>query len=346
MISLEQKILEKALALGYEDCGIVPLEKLSEYGQKMHERVQKVPQSEKFYQRQRRLIDPQESFPWAQSVIIVLERYGKYVVPKEVQSSIGKHYLFDTRIDENTQEFQAGLEMERFLSTIDLKFENERKFGLVGLRWAAMQAGLGIIRKNNFFYSKSAGSWVGLQGWLINQRLELIGQVNLPKCSDNCNRCIEACPSGSLSAPYTMSPTECVSFLTTFGGRDLPNEHLSKTFGRCLYGCDICQEVCPMNKGKSAGTDDFPGVAELAPYLTPEKIMEMDENFYRKNVQPKFFYVNSDDLWKWKLNALNFMRNNYDERYKPYVLAACENEHEKIREMAEMIRKELYAAKG
>lgn len=185
MTNLEQTIQKKAFELGYIDCGIVPLENLSGYGRQMYERIEKIPQSEKFYQKQQRLIDPQQLFPWARSVIIVIERYGKYAVPKELRGSIGKHYLFDARIDENAQEFQAGLEMERFMRTIDLHFENERKFGLVGLRWAAMQAGLGIIRRNNFFYSKSAGSWVTLQGWLIDQKLELIGQVALPECSDN-----------------------------------------------------------------------------------------------------------------------------------------------------------------
>lgn len=330
-------IREKALELGYEDCGIVPLEKLSEYGLKMNERIQKVPQSETFYKRQDRLIEPQKLFPWAQSVVIVIERYGKYVVPKEVQNSIGKHYLFDGRVDENSQEFQAGLKMETFMESLGLRFANERKFGLVGLRWAAMKAGLGIIRRNNFFYTKSSGSWVSLQGWLIDQKLELIGKDNHMNCSEHCNRCIKACPSGSLSAPYTMSPTECISYLTNIGGNDLPNDPLSKTFGQNLYGCDICQTVCPMNNGKYEEEDNFPGLSELTPYLTPEKIMEMDEEFYRKNVQPKFFYINPDNMWKWKVNALNFMRNNYDDRYKPYILKACQNENVKIREMAEMI---------
>ncbi|AFV02262.1 Iron-sulfur cluster-binding protein [Dehalobacter sp. UNSWDHB] len=343
MANLEQMIREKAFELGYEDCGIVPLEKLSEYGLRMHERVQKVPQSEKFYQRQYRLIDPRESFSWAQSVVIVIEQYGKYVVPEEIQGNIGKHYLFDTRIDKSTREFQAGLEMESFIQTLGLRFANERKFGLIGLRWAAMKAGLGMIRRNNFFYAKSSGSWVTLQGWIIDQRLELIGQVDLPKCSDNCNRCIKACPSGSLSAPYAMSPTECVSYLTNIGLLDLPNEPLSKTFGHSLYGCDICQEVCPMNKGKLEGIEDFPGVSEISPHLIPEKIMSMNEDFYKQNVQPKFFYLKPDDLWKWKVNALNYMRNNYDDRYKTYILAACKNENEKIREMAQLVCSELFA---
>jgi epoxyqueuosine reductase len=338
--NLEQRIQSKANELGYESCGIVSLEKLNEYGLKIQERIQRVPQSEGFYQRQSRLIDPQQVFPWAQSVVIVTEPSGKYKVPEELKGHIGKHYLFDTRINQNTNEFQNGMKMEEFLQTSGLRFANERKFGLVGLRWAAMKAGLGIIRRNNFFYSK-AGSYVTLQGWLIDRKLELIGDTQLPQCSDQCNRCIKACPSGSLSAPYTMSPNKCVSFLTTFGGRDLPKEPLSKMFGQCIYGCDICQDVCPMNKGKLAEAEDFPGVAELAPHLTPESILGMDDNYYRQHIQPKFFYLSPDDLWKWKINALNYMSNNYQDSYKPYILAACEHDHEKVREVAQWLRAEI-----
>lgn len=338
--SLEQMILSKAYELNYESCGIVPLEKLNEYGLKMQERIQRVPHSEGFYQSQSRLINPQQKFPWAQSVLIVTEPFGKYKVPEEVQGHIGKHYLFDTRINPDTNEFQTGIKMEEFLQTLGLQFTNERKFGLVGLRWAAMKAGLGTIRRNNFFYSR-AGSYVALQGWLIDKKLELIGNTELPQCSDHCNRCIKACPSGSLSAPYTMSPLKCVSFLTTFGGRDLLNGPLSKTFGQCIYGCDICQDVCPMNQGKLAETNDFPGLPDLAPHLTPESVLEMEDDFYRQHIQPKFFYLSPDELWKWKVNVLRYMGNNYQDSYKPYIMSACRSDHEKVREMAQTIRAEL-----
>lgn len=341
MPSTELMIQEKAYALGYEHCGIIPLEKLHGYGQKMQERIERVPQSEEFYKRQYRLIDPQKAYPWAQSALVVIERYGNNVIPDEVKDSIGRHYLFDTRIDENTEEFQVGRKMESFMQDLGLKFVTDRKFGLVGLRWAAMKAGLGIIRRNNFFYTQS-GSWVSIQVWLIDEKLEIREENYLPPCPDNCNLCIQACPSGSLFAPHTMSPTKCVSFLTTTGGRDLPNEPLNKTFNDCIYGCDICQNVCPQNIRKWENIRNFPGLTELAPHLTPESIMEMDDDYYKQNIQSKFFYLTPEELWKWKVNVLNFMRNNYQESYQPYIMAACKNDNEKIRQMAQSVCSELY----
>lgn len=338
---LAQAIRDKAYDLGYVGCGIIPIEKLNGYGEKLEERVEKVPESALFYAGQKRLVDPQKRFPWAKSVVVVAERYGIYQIPRELRGRIGRYYLFDARVDEHTKEFKAGLQLESFMNEMGVKCTTERKFGLVGLRWAAMQAGIGLVRRNNFFYTKF-GSWVTLQAWLTDQKMEYTEAAALPPCPTSCNRCVKACPTGSLSAPYTMSPTACVSFLTTFGGRNLPKEPLSKQFGQCIYGCDICQEVCPMNKGKWEENEEFPGLSDLAPFLTPEKIMEMDDAFYKRHIQPKFFYLKPDELWKWKVDVLCFMHNQYREEYKPYILAACHDSHEKIREMAKSISKERW----
>lgn len=335
----------KAKDLGYVGCGIVPLSALSGYAEKLEERMKKVPESARFYEAQKRFINPQKQFPWAQSVIVVAERYGIYKIPHKVDGHIGKHYLFDARVDKHAMEYQSGVRFERYLDKLGLKFANERKFGLVGLRWAAMQAGIGIIRRNNFFYTQY-GSWVTLQAWLIDRKIEARETPNLPPCPAGCNRCVKSCPTQSLSEPYTMSPMKCVSFLTTFGGRDLPNEPLRKNFEECIYGCDICQDVCPMNKRKWEEKENFPGLDELSHYLTPEKILEMDEDFYRSSVQPKFFYLAPDDLWKWKVDALCYMQNHYQEKYKSYILTAREDEHTKVAEMAQCICKEIMPSRN
>ncbi len=339
MNTMEQRIQERAYALGYEKCGIVSVDDLEDYQERLNERIQKVPLSAKFYQSQKRFINLRQEYPWAKSVIVAAVPFGKYKIPGQLKGHIGKAYLCDMRTDTGSREYQNSLTMEDFLQEVGLKIASNRKFGLVALRWAAMKAGLGIIRKNNFFYTES-GSWVHLEAWLTDREMKLVEANNHRPCPKECNRCLKACPSGSLSSPYTMLPGSCISFLTTFGGRNLPNESLRKTFGNWIYGCDECQDACPMNKGKWNETDEFPGVEELSAHLTPESIMEMDEAFYRQNIQPKFFYLTPEELWKWKVNVLCFMGNRYQEKYQPFIIAACESENQKIREMAELIRSE------
>lgn len=342
MEKLEQLIRSKACSLGYEECGMIPIGAMEGYDEKLDERVRKVPESEGFYGGQRRLTKLREQYPWAKSVIVAAMPYKKYRVPEKLSGKIAKTYLFDVRVDGGSAEYRNSTEFEEYLGQLGLRLLSERKFGVVGLRWAAMKAGLGMIRRNNFFYTEKSGSYVSLEAWITDRELELVGKPKLPECPKGCSRCVNSCPSRALKEPYTLSPGKCVSFLTTFGGRDLPKEPLAKTFGEWVYGCDACQDACPMNRGKLSGIEDFPGLAELAPRLTPEAVLGMEDDFYRENIQPRFFYLKPDELWKWKVNALNFMRNNYKESYKPYILAAREDENAKIRGMAGEICRELY----
>ncbi|URZ14401.1 epoxyqueuosine reductase [Clostridium felsineum] len=340
MDTIEKMIQKKAYELGYEKCGIISIDLMDEYAEKFNERIEKVPESKMFYQSQQRLIKPKEIYPWAKSVVVLTVAYGKYKVPKELEGIIAKSYLFDVRVDKNTKEYQNNRELEKYMKGLGLKVETDQKFGVVGMRWAAMQAGVGIIRRNNFLYTE-AGSWVHLEAWITDREMELKETNNVPQCPKSCNRCVASCPTKSLSAPYTMSPTECISFLTSFGGRDLTKEPLSKTFGKCVYGCDLCQDACPMNKGKWKGEEEFPGLKELTESLTPENILNMKEDFYRRKVQPKFFYLSEEELWKWKVDVLCYMRNNYKEDYKELIINECNNENSKISDMAYFICEEL-----
>lgn len=344
-MSIEKLIQDKAYELGYEKCGIIRIQDLEGYDEHLLERMNKVPASKMFYKNQSRLMQLSKRYPWAKSVIVAVSHCGRYKVPEHLKDHIGKHYLFDRRTNTESQEFKRSVVMEQFLEDVGLKTDSNRKFGIVGLRWAAMKAGLGIIRKNNFFYTES-GSWVELEAWITDRDMELVESTSLPICPEGCSNCIKACPTSSLSSPYTMNPVSCVSFLTTFGGRNLANNPLCKSFETWIYGCDTCQDVCPMNKGKWEEKEDFPGLVKISPYLTPEGILEMNENFYKQNIQPKFFYLTQDELWKWQVNALSYMYNNYQESYKPYVVSACDNENEKVSEMAQFIYSELFRENG
>ncbi|QHI71572.1 epoxyqueuosine reductase [Aminipila terrae] len=338
---MKEQIQRKAYSLGYEKCGIIPIRMMDGYHEKFQERMDKVPASKPFYQNQERLLHVQKEYPWAKSIIILAVKYSQYKVPDEVQQRIAKAYLFDNRMNFKSVEYQQSIAMEQYLQSLGLQVATNRRFGIVGLRWAAMQAGIGVVRKNNFFYTES-GSWVHLEGFLVDREMEQIENTEIPSCPNGCMQCISACPTRALAAPYALQPMDCISFLTTFGGRNLPKEPLSEKFGLCIYGCDICQDVCPMNKGKWKGKEDFPGLSELAPLMRPENILNMSEELYREKVQPKFFYLSPEELWKWKVDVLCFMGNNDPQLYKHYILNALNDEHQRVRQMAESICDKLF----
>lgn len=208
-----------------------------------------------------------------------------------------------------------------------------RKFGVTALRWATLKAGIGIVRKNNFLYTES-GSWVYLEAWIIDKELTLKVENNLKKCPPNCNICIKSCPTNSLKEPYMMNRNTCVSCLTTWEGWDLTNEEYSSEMGNWVYGCDVCQDVCPFNKNKWSEEEEFPGLEDLGTLISLEKIIEMDYEFLRNSMSFKFWYISKDDVWRWKTNAINAMLNNYNNSYDKHIDIACNDENKNVRKMA------------
>jgi epoxyqueuosine reductase len=334
MESLASQIKSTALNIGYEKCGIIKISDMAGYEEKLNERVKRMPESKLFYERMYRFTRLQETYPWAKSIVIGVSHYGKYHIPEHLQGLIGKYYLFDSRRDEQSKELQDSLKFETAMQEMGLKTEAERKFGITALRWAALKAGLGVIRKNNFFYTES-GSWMHLEAWLIDLELESIEVSTLKECPEHCNLCVKSCPTSSLSQPYTMNPSSCVSCLTTFGGRDLSHEKFNTQMGNWIYGCDVCQDVCPMNKNSWNAAEEFPALEELSQHISLEKIIEMDYTFLEQVMHTKFWYIKKEDVWKWKTNAINAMVNNYKEQYKKSIYAACNDKIPKVREMAE-----------
>ena len=334
MNSLALQIKNAALEMGYEKCGIIKMSDINGYKERLEERIERIPEAKGFYQSQYRFIQAQETYPWAKSIVICVRKYGKYNIPEHLKGMIAKYYLVDSRKDENSKDFQDSLRFEKYMQDMGLRAETERKFGFTALRFAAMKAGLGRVRRNNFFYTEN-GSWVYLEAWLIDEELEAIETPNVRPCSEKCNLCIKACPSASLSEPYTMNPIACVSCITTFMGRDMPNEKYREKTGDWVYGCDVCQDVCPMNKNRWEETEEFPYLEELSEHISLEKIIKMDYEFLESVMQPKFWYIPKEDVWKWKVDAINAMVNNYKEQYKESIYEACKDSHEKVREMAE-----------
>ena len=144
----------------------------------------------------------------------------------------------------------------------------------------AMYAGIGWIGKNTCIIDQQLGSWLFLG--VILTGLELAPPIALPqdRCG-SCTRCIDACPTGALIAPYQMDASLCISYLTIEKRGPIP-EPLRSQMGRQVFGCDICQDVCPWNRRAPVSGD-----AELS--VRPELVnpalawlAELDAESFRK----------------------------------------------------------------
>jgi len=133
---------------------------------------------------------------------------------------------------------------------------------------------------------------------------------------------------------FLMDRCTCVAQLS-FDSNTHPNAEQREQMGLWMYGCDACQDVCPMNARKMTAEEDFPLITEHEEFLQPENVLEMDEETYINILNPRFFYLGKDGLWKWKCNALRIMVNDGDAKYHPLIKKYCKHEDSRIREVAE-----------
>jgi epoxyqueuosine reductase len=308
-MTLENDIERKARELGIDKIGIIRAQAMEGYAQRLLERMEKVPNGANIFGRFMGFSDITKSFPWAKSIVVAVYDRAKYRLPEVGRKHYGKHYLTDSRGNPRAPEYQITKQMGAFLESKGLKTGWNEHPGVTAMRWAAMSAGLGMIRRNNFFYTSESGSFVSLTAWAIDRELELLVNENQNPCPKNCDKCLKACPTKSLSAPYTMDLSTCVSRLTSLNEPVTFQPETLQRIGSWVYGCDACQDACPNNQGKWAGERDFPDLDSLSVYMSPESILKMSYNEIDTILRPKFFYIKSENLWRWKLNAMNVLLN-------------------------------------
>jgi len=132
----------------------------------------------------------------------------------------------------------------------------------------AMRAGLGWIGKNTILINKEYGSYFFLAEILLGIELIIDPPVTENYCGD-CTRCLVTCPTGALREPYTLDANRCISYLTIEHRGEIP-EGLRSRIGDWIFGCDICQLICPWNKpGQEASNI-------LEEFRPREEILEVD----------------------------------------------------------------------
>jgi epoxyqueuosine reductase len=180
-------------------------------------------------------------------------------------------------------------------------------------RELACRAGLGWIGKNTCLISSSFGSFFFLTEVFLNIELPLVSVVPQDRCG-TCRRCIEACPTHCLNEDRTMDARKCISYLTIENKADIPVE-LRQNIGQWIFGCDICQHVCPWNQKITAAP--MPEFSTVALPMDLKTILNLSESDFRT------YYKDSPIL---RAKRFGMMRNSI-------IAAANQMDHDVLDEL-------------
>jgi epoxyqueuosine reductase len=196
-------------------------------------------------------------------------------------------------------------------------------------REAAARSGVGFYGKNTMLITRRHGSWVVLGTLVTTAEIEATPPLELD-CG-SCTLCIEACPTGALDEPGVVDSTKCLSYWTQ-APAEIPEEYRVE-LGAQVYGCDICQDVCPWNRGieKRRDGESVPNDAEphvqLADWLR-EDGAELTRRYDR-------LYVPKNDARYLRRNALVALGNTGGPHDLPLAETFLADEDELLREQAQ-----------
>jgi epoxyqueuosine reductase len=248
--ALTQAIKQRARAIGFDLVGIVRAEQLSSERAYLLEWLARGYQGDMQWMARdpETRVDPRKLFPPARSVVAVaLNYYTPHQHSDNSHTGKVSRYAWGDDYHE-----VVGSRLRTLLSWIKEQVpEAEGKIcvdiqPLMDKAWA-VRAGLGWIGKHSNLITQRFGSWVFLGELLLNLELEYDTEQVDDHCG-TCTLCIDACPTGAIAEPYVLDSNKCISYATIeLRAPEIPDEFAGKLDG-WLYGCDICQDVCPWNR--------------------------------------------------------------------------------------------------
>lgn len=242
------QIKQKAVELGFLDCGISRADYLDDEKGRLERWLLQGMHGEMEYMdrnREKRL-DPRLLLEGARSVISVLLNYYPSHTQQDTEAPVLSKYAYGA-----DYHFVLKEKLQALLAFIqqDIAPCKGRPFvdsaPVLDRAWA-VRAGLGWIGKNTNLISVAHGSFFFIGELIIDLELEPDDRTVTNHCG-TCTRCIDACPTNAIVAPYVVDSRRCISYQTIELKGDM-DENLKDKFKNRMFGCDICQDVCPWNR--------------------------------------------------------------------------------------------------
>ncbi|MEI8202684.1 MAG: tRNA epoxyqueuosine(34) reductase QueG [Bacteroidota bacterium] len=244
--TLSLQIKQQALSLGFADCGMAPASVLTDEEAHLKSWIDNAYYADMRYYgaHLHNRLDPSSVLPNAKSIIAVVLPYyqknEKQTYLKIARYALGKDYHSEVkRLLDRLLVFIKNL----------LPESNGKSFcdsgAMLEKAWAN-RCGLGAIGKNSLLIHPQWGSFVFIGLIVSDVELEYDAPFST-NCCERCKRCMVACPTQAIVSPHVVDARKCISYHTIESKKGIPFEYEKKTEG-FVYGCDVCQEVCPYNQ--------------------------------------------------------------------------------------------------
>ncbi len=291
--SISEQVKQSALSLGFSLAGVAPVHQFRELEYFPHW-IEKERHGEMRYLESRteagelKRSSIQVAAPWARSIVVTALNYNTdQPYSTECRDSKrgwisryawGKRDYHDVILPKLRQleaqiRQRAAAPEARMWSYVDT--------GPVVERVLAQHAGVGWVGKNTCIINEQLGSWLFLG--VILTSLELEPHLPVPDRCGTCTRCLDACPTQAFLGPYQLDASKCISYLTIEKRGNIP-EGLRDAMQNHLFGCDICQDVCPWNdKNRSLLTTE-PAFESRPTLINPPlaEIATMDDSTFKE----------------------------------------------------------------
>jgi epoxyqueuosine reductase len=340
--ALTERIRDLALHLGFDSVGFAPAIP-PERGDALERWLAAGMAGEMAYLERNadKRLDPQRVLPGAKSIVSVAMDYwlGSHSEAAEdapLRGRVARYAWGDDYHDallERLKRLQSEIEeLSGGKAYVDT--------GPILEREAAANAGVGWVGKHTNLIRRGMGSWLLLGEILTTAELDY--DVPTRNLCGSCTRCIDACPTDAIVEPYRVDARKCISYLTIELKGSIPSEMRSQ-IGDWVFGCDICQEVCPWNrKIEIAPRDHFTVRGEDVRHPDLIELMQMDEEAFRERYRKS--PIKRTKRRGLLRNAAVALGNSGDRRAVPALILALQDSEPLVREHAAWALKQLGGA--
>lgn len=278
--SITQLIKNEAKRLGFMFCGIAKAGFLEDEAPKLESWLKNGFHGEMHYMENHfdKRLDPRKLMEGAKSVIsLALNYYPGKLETGQATHKISKYAYGNDYHDviKDKLKILLGIIREKTGDVHGRAFVDSAP--VLDKAWAR-RSGIGWIGKNINLINKNSGSFFFLAELIVDLELEYDVPANYDHCG-TCTRCIDACPTEAIVSPYVVDGSRCISYLTIELKNEIPS-HFRDKMDNWIFGCDICQDVCPWNKFS---------VLHNEPAFNPtEEFMEMSKTDWQEITEETF----------------------------------------------------------